>query len=235
MAEGDPKTAPRRLLAKILAFASLLLAIIGILAVFRVLPPGFHKPRTYRAIAELAFFFSFMVWLIGCMITNSYFGIRIVPILAIMLAAAGSVLNHIESNQCVGRVPCPSNLRQIGQGLLLYAEDHNGRLPDHLDELMRAADLSPNVLHCPGTVEDPIEPGKGPPPTYLGAGHLLSDFSAEDIVAYCYSKENHDGANVLFGDGHVDWYRDDQFAKLLAENSMRSTTRPAAQTRPAAH
>jgi hypothetical protein len=31
--------------------------------------------------------------------------------------------------------PCPSRLRQIGQGLQLYAMDHDGRRPDRLEEL----------------------------------------------------------------------------------------------------
>jgi type II secretory pathway pseudopilin PulG len=47
-----------------------------------------------------------------------------------------------------GRQPCASNLRQIGQALLLYSMDHGGLYPATLDELAASQDLTDEVLVC---------------------------------------------------------------------------------------
>lgn len=53
--------------------------------------------------------------------------IAIIAILALFL-----VLGFNKVNQFSHKAVCASNLRTIGQGILLYAEDHNGHYPFHL-------------------------------------------------------------------------------------------------------
>src|SRR5690349_21549955 len=52
-------------------------------------------------------------------------------------------------------VQCASNLRQIGLGILLYANTHNGHFPDSFSDLLAdpAIDLTPEVFVCPNSHE----------------------------------------------------------------------------------
>ena len=126
------------------------------------------------------------------------------------------------------RTKCASNLRQIGQGIMLYANDHQGVWPDTLDELILKADLNSECFVCPST-RDSAAPGAtaqeqvanlykaGQSFVYLGKG-LKEPVHADRVVAY-EAIGNHEasGMNVLFGDGHVEWLSEPQAKKLLAE------------------
>ena len=132
------------------------------------------------------------------------------------------------------RVPCASNLRQIGQAVFLYAEDHNGLCPAKLDDLITATDLSPTVFVCPDSHDRPADPKRPLAAQFAQPGHCsyryltpgvrLADLS-DDAPMATEDPANHDneGANVLFGDGHVEWFTIAGFRQLLA------TTRPATQ------
>jgi hypothetical protein len=50
--------------------------------------------------------------------------------IALVVFRGPLVMRNGTNNQ-----PCPSRLRQIGQGLQLYAMDHDRRTPDRLEEL----------------------------------------------------------------------------------------------------
>lgn len=118
-----------------------------------------------------------------------------------------------------GRLPCPSNLRQIGQAIQIYAIKHGERLPDSLEQLIGDESLTPKALICPSTGDKPatggtteevraaLRAGGGAHVSYvyLGAG-LTYDGDAGVVVAYD-RPGNHgdDGCNVLYADGHVEW------------------------------
>jgi hypothetical protein len=130
------------------------------------------------------------------------------------------------AQQRMGRQPCASNLRQIGQALLLYSMDHGGRLPDRLQDLTTGTDsLTRQALIC---ADGPDRPGQVSY-DYLGAGRQYEDFGPDDIVAF-EPPHNHDsdGGYALFGDGHVAFVfpatnlRDD-----VARVRTMLTTRPA--------
>jgi prepilin-type processing-associated H-X9-DG protein len=132
------------------------------------------------------------------------------------------------------RVPCASNLRQIGQAIFLYAKDHNGLCPAKLEDLIAATDLDPVVFVCPYTHDRPADPKKPLAPQFAQPGHCsyryltsgvrLADLSADTPMA-TEDPANHDneGANVLFGDGHVEWFTIAGFRQLLA--TTRAATR----------
>lgn len=113
---------------------------------------------------------------------------------------------------------CASNLHQIGLGILLYQQDHGGRYPDTLGELVELEGISPACLTCPAADD---EPATGPTTravvadlvagghlSYVYVGRGLTDNTVADDTVVCYEPlANHSGAgmNVLFGDGHAEW------------------------------
>lgn len=130
------------------------------------------------------------------------------------------------------RVPCASNLRQIGQAIMLYARDHDRAYPPTLDLLV--TDLHPSCFVCPYSND---RAATGPTTKaiaakitgqgycsylYFGAGLTMS--SPSDIIVACDHPDNHKdaGINVLFADGHVEWFPADP--ELL--RALGSTTRP---------
>ena len=127
------------------------------------------------------------------------------------------------------RVKCASNLRQIGQGIMLYAWDHQGRWPDTLDELIVKADLPPYVFVCPSSYAT-AAPGATSEEqarnlyngghlsfVYLGKG-LRDPVDADRVIAYEVPGHHETpGMNVLFGDGHVEWFNEPMAKQILAD------------------
>jgi hypothetical protein len=145
------------------------------------------------------------------------------------------------------RVKCASNLRQIGQGIELYASDHQGRYPDDIQELIVKADINPEVLICPAsdhekaignTIEEVAANARKVEHhsyIYLGKG-LIHPAPADMVIAY-ERDGNHlnDGMNVLFGDFHCEWIGPDQsrrFLEKIAKAGNHPTTLPPEQYLP---
>lgn len=118
------------------------------------------------------------------------------------------------------RLPCPTNLRQIGTGILLYSNDHGRWCPPDLDAMVKLGILNESSLTCPNdrTVRY----------TYIGGGRLFSSFGQDEPLAYDplgnYGPE--DGSNVLFGDGHVEYLDRRQFIDRV----LKATTKPTTST-----
>lgn len=115
------------------------------------------------------------------------------------------------------RVKCASNLRQIGQGFLLYANDHKKYPPD-LGTLVKE-DMNIEVFICPSgdnEIPDAVRKATADEQAkwvnehadyyYIGAN--AKDGGDPDAIMVYEKPENHDrqGINILFNDGHVDWY-----------------------------
>jgi hypothetical protein len=92
--------------------------------------PALHappRPRSWRTVLVWAF--------VG-------FG-AFVLLVAILLPSLG------RAREGANRVKCASNLRQIGQAALMYANDHGGQLPPDLQALYLHGDLTSEVFICP--------------------------------------------------------------------------------------
>src|SRR5258706_12001291 len=76
------------------------------------------------------------------------------------LAAAGALsLPSPYRVRCDGNRPkCGSQLRQIGQAMMLYALDHQNHYPDAIDGLLEE-DISTAVFVCPSSNDTPAAPG----------------------------------------------------------------------------
>src|ERR1041384_7436516 len=88
-----------------------------------------NRRRAWRTILPWAALGSVLVLLVGSMLLPG--------------------LNHSRPHS--PRLRCASNLRQIGQGILLYANDNHGKFPSRLDQLITDADIPPEILTCPSS------------------------------------------------------------------------------------
>ncbi|MGH7213984.1 MAG: hypothetical protein ACREIT_04405 [Tepidisphaeraceae bacterium] len=123
-----------------------------------------------------------------------------------------------RARETANRVKCASNMRQIGQGMFLYANENKGKYPPDLGNLILTQDMTAEVFVCPsGTTTVPAEIRAGnvagmaawvnqnSPYVYLGNG--LTSNAPPDTVLLYEKLEDHDqdGMNILFGDGHIEW------------------------------
>ena len=102
----------------------------------------------------------------------------VVLVLCVGLGVLVGCLSRGGNRETANRVKCASNLRQIGQAMLLYANDHNGAYPrvifvagpdpkpvwgtaDQPNDvtatmflLLRTQDITPEVFNCPSSSTD---------------------------------------------------------------------------------
>ena len=77
------------------------------------------------------------------------------------------------------RLRCASNMKQIGLGAIMYANDHGGHLPDDLDTILKTQDLSPEAFVCPSS-NDTAATG----PTTQA---VIDDMNAQGHLSYIYT------------------------------------------------
>jgi prepilin-type processing-associated H-X9-DG protein len=134
-----------------------------------------------------------------------------------IFAASRSSFRQIGC-QIPSRVQCQSNLRQVGQAILLYTNDFNGVYPDSLQTILLTEDITPEVFVClntndtkaTGPTTQAIAADMGNPGhvsyVYLGKGLTTATVQPSTIVVYEPLSNHGDGMNVLFGDGHVEFF-----------------------------
>src|SRR5687768_16900672 len=114
-------------------WAIVLFPILSVLAVVlghfarRESPPG---PSTHRTRATIG------LWL------------GVAQLLALAVAAP-LLLPRRHTGEPALRVKCASNLRQIGQGIQMYANDNGGAFPPSFDVVLSTQDLTSEVFTCP--------------------------------------------------------------------------------------
>ncbi|MHC4916193.1 MAG: DUF1559 family PulG-like putative transporter [Planctomycetota bacterium] len=151
------------------------------------------------------------VWgwvLIGCG------GAGVLGLLLVALLIALMVPAVKRTRENARRATCKSNLRQIGLGCHMYADDNGEQFPPDLGSLTPMYIDNPKVFWCPSCGE---YSGGGVSYKYLPGRHaaLPGDF----VLAYDADSGNHsgDGFNVLYCDAHVEWRRDFvEFEELVA-------------------
>ncbi|HEV2295217.1 MAG TPA: hypothetical protein VGR35_15295 [Tepidisphaeraceae bacterium] len=162
-----------------------------------------------------------------------YFGTQSQALLgqnAMMISILLPSLNR--ARETANRVKCASNLRQIGLAMLLHSNENKGKYPDALGELLKQ-DLTIDVFVCPSSNNEvPPEVKAGgleaqmawvnehSSYVYAGAGKTNQE-PAENVVAYEHMhNHDHDGINLLFGDGHVEFFQRDGALRLLNEQNL---------------
>ena len=154
------------------------------------------------------------------------------------------------------RVMCASNLKQIGQALLIYANENQGAFAPDFATLLVTTDLMGEAFVCSNSGDKPTHDRElkrvrvqfasrghnsyayAPPPT------KWSELDPNDAIAFERNSHyaNDAGMNVLFGDGHVEYLAGepvfsilDQCAKGTRPNhlSLPPTSTPIAPAKPA--
>jgi len=116
-------------------------------------------------------------------------------------------------NEREHRIHCASNLRRIGQAIELYIANHKAP-PDTLSAMITASNLGTDVWICPSSDDTPAANSAGvlnPPGhcsfIYLASGRSLEWFDNPDHIVATDIPGNHEHqGNVLFADGHVEWF-----------------------------
>lgn len=123
-----------------------------------------------------------------------------------------------RARETANRVKCASNMRQIGQAILLYANENKGNYPPDLGTLIRTEDITADAFICPSSnVSLPGNIGQMKPEQiaqwvnehspYIYVGKGLNNNAPADRVVLYEQLEDHDkdGGNFLYGDGHVEF------------------------------
>jgi hypothetical protein len=137
------------------------------------------------------------------------------------------------------RAACMNNIRQIGLSLIQYAGDHDDKFPADMGVLLHEGYLStPKVFFCPSDRKAKL-PNGFPEGDYKAA--KLEDLKkVEDFGSYVMTKgithaadaetivlydkpgaHNGQGRTCFFNDGHVRWYPELEFARLMAQQAKR--------------
>jgi prepilin-type processing-associated H-X9-DG protein len=148
------------------------------------------------------------------------------------LGAAVLLPSLNRARETANRVKCASNMRQIGQAVLLYANENKGAYPPDLGTLLRTQDLTWEVFVCPDTSTSLPKDVKelaamatwtNEHSDYVYVGQKLrNDSPANKILLYESMKHHSDGCNILFNDGHCEFVD-----KATALNWIRAFERPA--------
>ncbi|MGD0389255.1 MAG: DUF3352 domain-containing protein [Tepidisphaeraceae bacterium] len=120
-----------------------------------------------------------------------------------------------RARETANRVKCASNMRQIGQWIVIYADTHQGNYPPDLGTLVKTGPLTAMVFVCPSANTRP--PGQmtvdqsadwiNTNSDYIYIGANLKT-GADPSIVVCYEKDDDhggDGMNLLFADGHVEF------------------------------
>ncbi len=137
-----------------------------------------------------------------------------------------------RARETANRVKCAANMKSIAMALLMDANEHRGRFPAKLGDLLKTQDITVASFVCPSgdTTVPPDLMGANADAkaawveangdyVYLGGGKTAS-IGAEAILVY--EKPGHhgnDGINILFGDGHVEFMMMNAAVQLIDQQT----------------
>ena len=137
------------------------------------------------------------------------------------------------------RIKCMSNVRQLGQGIRMYANANGGRYPDDLRALLANVDLEAHQFVCPASEDEP-SPGetleqrvenflKGPHCSYVYLGKGQADPVDPKRVILVEPLENHDGLGmtVLYADGEARGLDRPEAERVLTELGFERVEPPS--------
>jgi prepilin-type processing-associated H-X9-DG protein len=165
--------------------------------------------------------------------------IALTAFLAFLAAAQFGLIPAPQRSHSM-RVISAANLRSIGLACLQYANDNYGQYPDSLATLLLNEDITSGVFINPASDDTPavapttqaianqLTAGGHLSYVYLGRGLTAKTVTPDTIVAHELLLNPTDGANVLFGDGHVE-YVDNAYIKTII---AKTATGPLPVTMP---
>jgi prepilin-type processing-associated H-X9-DG protein len=118
----------------------------------------------------------------------------IVIVIPLQLAIMLPSLNRARA--VANRVACASNMRMISTALTQYASANGNVYPPDFNPLLNQGLVTAHVLECPALGPS----SSGASPYVLVANHPMP---ANAVILYEPVADHKDGANMLFGDGSV--------------------------------
>ncbi|MGB2864226.1 MAG: hypothetical protein WBC05_12930 [Sedimentisphaerales bacterium] len=103
-----------------------------------------------------------------------------------------------------------TNMKQLGLAVIRYANDHQGKLPDNLEQ-------AKEYYQAPEIFESPLKPKDfvGPSYIYVNGQSMKAASPARQIVIYENPQYCQDTINALFLDGHVERMQRNRFRETL--------------------
>lgn len=137
-----------------------------------------------------------ITWFVVTALRQGWRGaLAVVTVMVLVLLIAAMLLPALnQGRETARRANELSNLKQIGLGLSMFADTHEGRLPDSLDGLLGGIVTSDRIFY---------DPSSGQRLVYVGAGRKWQGGEADSVLAYSPTDHAGSGRNALFGDGHV--------------------------------
>jgi prepilin-type processing-associated H-X9-DG protein len=119
-----------------------------------------------------------------------------------------------EARRNADRIKSASNLRQIGQAMLLYANENKGAFPGSFGEMLLTQDIAADAFLNPQSKTKPpagknaeemaVWVNQNSDYVYLGAGRR-SNVGADVLLAHEKILPDTQYVNILYGDGHVEF------------------------------
>ena len=164
----------------------------------------------------------------------------VVALLAMLLLVLVPPLQRAREQS--NRISCASQMRQLGQAMMIYANGNGGRFPDRIDRLL--AYMPSSVFVCPSSADTPAagqtpqllaaDLAKGGHLSYLYVGYVYNMGStanpATTIVLYEPLTNHADGINVLYADGSVNVLARGMAVTTIAAITARTPPAPVGPT-----
>ncbi|MBI5864578.1 MAG: hypothetical protein HZB38_08730 [Planctomycetes bacterium] len=132
-----------------------------------------------------------------------------------------------RARELAKRAVCASNLRGIGMGMHIYANDHDEDFPPKLAQLVKDGMCTEGMFVCPSSSDtEPMvtavfagKPGKLGY-TYI-AGQSAKDDARNVLIYETLKNHANEGASLLFLDGHVEFRKPAEYREAIRETYKR--------------
>ena len=154
----------------------------------------------------------------------------IVGSIGIGLLAVALVLPAMNKPRMTSNRLCSAaNLHSIGQCIVLYCNDNSDQYPDSFATILLNEDVSSGIFINPASNDTPavgpttqavanqLTAGGHLSYIYMGRGLNAKTVTPDTIVAYEIPLTPPDGVNILFADGHVEWFDNTQAPRIIAK------------------
>ena len=125
-------------------------------------------------------------------------------VVALVAIIVGLQMSLPPIRERANRLNCRANLQAISTAAKIYRLDHVGAGELTIDWLVNSGHLTPDRVVCPSSG--------------LGRSSYVIRLPAADGEPFVYEpKSNHggEGGNTVFGDGHVEFLRGEQYDRVI--------------------
>lgn len=140
----------------------------------------------------------------------------------VLVAAGGTAMatsillpSLARAREVAKRAVSASNLKGIGMACMQYAAENQDKFPASLDVLLKSGSITQKQLHSPRDPDDDEDTV-----SYAYIDGQTTGANPQNVLAY-ERVFDHEGTNVLFLDGHVEWMKLDPFRAAVRETYGR--------------